>query len=279
MLEKVFLLPIKTKIMSKIVLKKKKNPFVIMSKTALNDKCLSWKAKGIIAYLLSLPEDWKVYIEDLKNRSKNSRDSTRSGVNELIKAGYIHRKPLKRTNGQFAGYEYYIYEEPTSHQPKTENPTSVNPTLQIKDNNKILNDTNKLSNDFEKNGNLDFEIFNENSYPPQKPKQKSFAKKEKVSQEVLTQLTKFNNHMISKKGKKWYTDELREAQLDYVSNLKLSYTESQIIESIKEAIRNSYVTFNPEYSINRQKNFNNGKSNNDKDIYTSFGEQLFDNNL
>ena len=116
MLKKVFLLPIKTIIMSKIVLKKKKNPFVIMSKTALNDKCLSWKAKGIIAYLLSLPEDWKVYIEDLKNRSKNSRDSTRSGVNELIKAGYIHRKPLKRTNGQFAGYEYYIYEEPTSQQ-------------------------------------------------------------------------------------------------------------------------------------------------------------------
>ena len=84
--------------------------------------------------------------------------------------------------------------------------------------------------------------------------------------------------MISKKGKKWYTDELREAQIEYINKLKSSYTESQIIESIKEAIRNSYVTFNPEYSINRQKNFNNGKSNNNKDIYTSFGEHLFDNN-
>jgi len=278
--------------MSKIVLKKKKNPFVIMSKTALNDKTLSWKAKGLICYLLSLPEDWKVYVQDLKNRSKDSRDSTRTALNELIEANYIHRETLKRENGQFAGYSYYIFEEPThekptSQQPKTENPTSVNPTLINNEDTELLNNTNNTFHSMgEKNNFVDsyFEkpkngVLNELKESV-KNKEKNSAKKERVTEAVLNQLSKFNNHMISKKGKKWYTRELKEAQLEYILDLLAIYTDVQIINSMKEAIRNSFVTFNPEYSINRQKKYNNANtnnSNNQTDIYTSFNNTLYDN--
>ena len=263
-----------------------------MSKTALNDKTLSWKAKGLICYLLSLPEDWKVYVQDLKNRSKDSRDSTRTALNELIEANYIHRETLKRENGQFAGYSYYIFEEPThekptSQQPKTENPTSVNPTLINNEDTELLNNTNNTFHSMgEKNNFVDsyFEkpkngVLNELKESV-KNKEKNSAKKERVTEAVLNQLSKFNNHMISKKGKKWYTRELKEAQLEYILDLLAIYTDVQIINSMKEAIRNSFVTFNPEYSINRQKKYNNANtnnSNNQTDIYTSFNNTLYDN--
>lgn len=278
--------------MSKIVLKKKKNPFVIMSKTALNDKTLSWKAKGLICYLLSLPEDWKVYVQDLKNRSKDSRDSTRTALNELIEANYIHRETLKRENGQFAGYSYYIYEEPThekptSQQPKTENPTSVNPTLINNEDTEVLNNTNNTFNSMGEKNNFVDSYFDKSKKDvldelkeSVKNKEKNSAKKEIISDAILNQLSKFNNHMISKKGKKWYTRELKEAQLEYISDLLELYTDVQIIQSMKEAIRNSFVTFSPEYSINRQKKYNNANtnnSNNQTDIYTSFNNSLYDN--
>lgn len=265
--------------MSKIVLKKRKNPFVIMSKTALQDKTLSWKAKGMIAYLLSLPDDWQVYVNELKNRSKDSRDSTRTALNELIKANYVYRKALKKVNGQFAGFEYYIYEEPTMQEPKTDNPISGNAELLNKEVTKEK-DTKELFNSMGEN-NFDNSNFSKNQIidgivlemKEREKKEKSCAKKEILSSDVLVQLTKFNNHMKSKKGKRWYTSELKAEQIDYIRNLKKSYSDNQIINSIKEAIRNSFITFSPEYSINRQKNQKNNEKS-DNDIYTNFTSSL-----
>ena len=49
--------------MSKILRKKRDNPYLTIDKTALNDKRLTWQAKGLHAYLMGLPDDWR---EDLK---------------------------------------------------------------------------------------------------------------------------------------------------------------------------------------------------------------------
>lgn len=96
------------------VIKDKSNPYVMLNKTCLRDEKLSWKAKGLHSYLLSLPDDWQIYIEDLKNRSKDGRDSTTSAVNELMKKGYIKRTPAKdEKTGRFkGGYDYEVYEMP-----------------------------------------------------------------------------------------------------------------------------------------------------------------------
>ena len=75
--------------MSKITRQKRNTPFVQIDKNALQDERLSWKAKGLLAYLLSLPDDWQIYINELKNHAKDGRDSTRTAMNELIKFGYI----------------------------------------------------------------------------------------------------------------------------------------------------------------------------------------------
>ena len=54
----------------------------------LNDDNLSWKAKGILCYLLSKPDDWKPQVTDLTNHGSNGNGSVSSGLLELRQRGY-----------------------------------------------------------------------------------------------------------------------------------------------------------------------------------------------
>lgn len=96
------------------VIKDKSNPYVMLNKTCLRDEKLSWKAKGLHSYLLSLPDDWQIYIEDLKNRSKDGKEATSTAIKELINAGYVKRiaKRDSKTNRFIGGFEYEVYEMP-----------------------------------------------------------------------------------------------------------------------------------------------------------------------
>ncbi len=157
----------------KITVSKKTENFTILDNTGIRDERLSWKAKGLHTYLLHLPNDWDVYLNDLKNRSKDGRDSTASAINELIDNGYIERK-VKREKGKFASYEYTIYEKPYTGNPKTVNPITEKPTLLSTKDTKLLNkvSTKKQPKPFkpptlqeikeyviEKNLNLDSDYF------------------------------------------------------------------------------------------------------------------------
>ncbi len=97
--------------MTKITVIKKTGNFTILDNTCLKDENLSWKGRGLLVYLLHLPDDWQIYLEDLKNRGIDGRDSTISGIKELMKNGYI-RRTRKRDKGRFVGYEYEVYEIP-----------------------------------------------------------------------------------------------------------------------------------------------------------------------
>lgn len=94
------------------VIKDKENPYVMINKQFLKDKRLSWKAKGILTYLLSMPDDWKIYENELVAHSKDGLTSLKSGIKELIELGYISRNQLRNEKGQFKGYEYCVYEVP-----------------------------------------------------------------------------------------------------------------------------------------------------------------------
>lgn len=126
---------------------KKENPFVTIDKTCLKDDRLSWKAKGLLCYLLSLPDDWDIYVSELINHASDGRDSTAAGLRELIKYGYAVREQDRDEEGKIRGYIYQIFEIPieveeetkempekkskakdienTDFEPETENPFSV----------------------------------------------------------------------------------------------------------------------------------------------------------
>jgi hypothetical protein len=95
------------------VKKNKNNPYVVMNKVFLNDKSLSFKAKGLLAYLLSKPDDWVVYEAELSKASKDGRDSVRAGLKELMGAGYLHRYRERDEKGQLRQMVCDVYEVPT----------------------------------------------------------------------------------------------------------------------------------------------------------------------
>lgn len=98
--------------MSTVRIIKRNNPFVQIDKKVFDDTRLSWKAKGLMGYLLSRPDDWKIYVADLKKRSTDGRDSVRTALLELIKYGYARKKRVQGEDGRFAGWEYEIFENP-----------------------------------------------------------------------------------------------------------------------------------------------------------------------
>lgn len=92
------------------VKKDKNNPYIMLNKEFVNDTGLSFKAKGILLYLLSKPDNWRIMICDLINSSIDGETAVRNGIKELITAGYIEKKITRTNKGRFEKFEYIIYE-------------------------------------------------------------------------------------------------------------------------------------------------------------------------
>lgn len=96
--------------------------FTTIDNGYLNDEGLSFKAKGILTYLLSLPDDWVVHIEQIVTKLKDGIASFRTGLSELIDKGYLKRYPVKE-DGVIIRWETEINEsiEINSNNPLGEN--------------------------------------------------------------------------------------------------------------------------------------------------------------
>ncbi len=91
---------------------KESGNFVTVHKDFIHDSNISWKAKGILLYLLSRPDNWQIYETELKKHATDGRDSLRTGIKELEEAGYIHRTRIRDERGCFKEYEYHVFELP-----------------------------------------------------------------------------------------------------------------------------------------------------------------------
>lgn len=156
--------------MSIIRVIKNKN-YTMMSNYHLKDKKLSLKAKGLMSYMLSLPDDWDYSIEGLSKTLLEGKGAIATALKELENCRYLIRKQHRNKHGMFDGYDYDLYEyreienpcteNPITDKPCTENPTQLNSI--IINNNTITNiqNTKKLnkesiSNDIQKKtANLD----------------------------------------------------------------------------------------------------------------------------
>lgn len=82
----------------------------------LRDERLSWKAKGLLTYLLSLPADWKPRQEHLVTVSADKDTSVASAIKELTKYGYMRMCRKQDEQGRWTS-ERYVYETPLSDDP------------------------------------------------------------------------------------------------------------------------------------------------------------------
>ncbi|GLC88671.1 DnaD domain protein [Lysinibacillus piscis] len=97
----------------------KNSNYVVMNRTALNDNRLSWRAKGIMAYMLSMPDDWVFYQDELITHSCDGKTAFDGGFKELKKHGYVERRQVKDEQTQkITHWETIVHEIPFEPQPE-----------------------------------------------------------------------------------------------------------------------------------------------------------------
>ncbi len=135
-----------------IIRVKKDSNYSVINNTGLKDERLSWKAKGILAYALTLPDDWTFHISELARHAKDGEDSLRTGFKELKELGYVKRYPVRDGNTKkITRWDTEIYETPQRDMPQMENQDVVKP---YEENQKLLN-TNRLNTNKRNNNDYD----------------------------------------------------------------------------------------------------------------------------
>jgi len=90
--------------------------FVVIANATVQDERLSWEARGLLAYLLSLPSDWEIRVSHLVKQGSAGRDAVRRMLRELQTFGYasgVGRESQGRVeHGRFGQTEIAVYETP-----------------------------------------------------------------------------------------------------------------------------------------------------------------------
>ena len=172
----------------------------------LRRKDLSWKAKGIMTYILHLPDDWNVVLSEVVKNATEGQSAFDSGWKELKDAGYVKRQPVKheKTN-KILYWETVVTESVPEKSHSVENHSVEN---HGQDNHKLLStkelSTNKpstnnkehtsakLTEDFEKLWNL---------YPNKQGKKKAKSSYERAikngatNKEIQDGIIRYKNHL------------------------------------------------------------------------------------
>jgi hypothetical protein len=77
----------------------------------LNNPDISFKAKGLYAYLNSKPDNWDFSVESIANQVKEGIDSVRAGIHELEHFGYLKRIKYQNEKGYWE-VDYMLFETP-----------------------------------------------------------------------------------------------------------------------------------------------------------------------
>lgn len=88
--------------------RKREKSFVTIENGMFHDANLSFKAKGILGYVLTKPDGWIVRIPDLMNHSTDGEKAIRSGIKELREKGYLRFFRTQTPDGKWKGiiWEY-----------------------------------------------------------------------------------------------------------------------------------------------------------------------------
>lgn len=112
--------------------------FTVVADAAINDECLTFRARGILTYVLSKPDNWSTRAEAIAQCTPGEgRDAVRTALRELEQAGYLVRTRVQGPDGRWSTHTE-IHETPqrpaTGNQssgegggPTAGNPSSVRP--------------------------------------------------------------------------------------------------------------------------------------------------------
>ena len=147
---------------SKIIRVRHEANFTQLSNEMLRDKSLSWKAKGLLACLMSLPDEWVILKTALHQFAKDGRDGTIAAFNELIDGGYAKQLKVRDERGKFAKVDYIVSDIKRKETPFTDNPFSGKP---ISGNPHVINNvelnTLEVNNEVINNSSISYTVYSD----------------------------------------------------------------------------------------------------------------------
>lgn len=104
-----------------VIRNKRTKHYTVLGNDTLRQPNLTLKAKGLLAVMLSFPDDWSYNLTHVETQSLDGRDAHRAALRELIEAGYARWQTVHNQDGTLAGRELIVSDEPNLHR-GTENP-------------------------------------------------------------------------------------------------------------------------------------------------------------
>lgn len=86
--------------------------FTVVPNDVMRRPDLSLQAKGLLALMLSYPDDWRYNLNHLLGLSKNGRDAHRAALRELEDAGYARWQTIHDGDGTLQGRELVVSDAP-----------------------------------------------------------------------------------------------------------------------------------------------------------------------
>ncbi|MFH8405337.1 hypothetical protein ACH4FX_11275 [Streptomyces sp. NPDC018019] len=78
--------------------------FTVLPNSTLNDERLSFRARGILAWLISKPDNWQVRITAIAAAGKEGREAVAEAVRELKRFGYYRVVTERGPGGRFVRF-------------------------------------------------------------------------------------------------------------------------------------------------------------------------------
>jgi hypothetical protein len=92
----------------------KRHRFTSVHRDTINDASLSFRARGLLIYLLDKPDDWRVNSEAIERAGREGREAVRASLRELEAAGYLERTRTRDCRTGKWMTEAVIHERPVT---------------------------------------------------------------------------------------------------------------------------------------------------------------------
>lgn len=89
---------------------KRNQNFTVIGNDVIQDSRMSIDARGVLIYILSLPDDWVIYKKDLQERINVGRRILDRCFSEMKEAGYLIESGEIKEDGRFVGKGYSIFD-------------------------------------------------------------------------------------------------------------------------------------------------------------------------
>lgn len=99
-----------------IIRQRRPDRYVIIPNEAVQNHALSFKARGLLAYLLSQPDHWTISSSSLaRMAAQDGREAIRTALIELEQAGYLVRRRVQDPNTGRWGWHQVLHDHPVNN--------------------------------------------------------------------------------------------------------------------------------------------------------------------